>query len=144
MQHHHVSPSPRTSQHPVLRNVSQMQLLAGHRLQDFSCVNIKYCLSHTRTHTLTSMLSDSAIFLLRSMQRDECLIPIRASRETCSHFDRSKEKKKAGWMRGAQRTDAPPSRCPGLLTSLPFNKSSLPSQTALLFFFFHCEAVRRH
>lgn len=30
--------------------------------------------------TLTSLLSDSAIFLLRSIQRDECLIPIRASK----------------------------------------------------------------
>lgn len=30
--------------------------------------------------TLTSQLSDSAIFLLRSMQRDECLIPIGAHR----------------------------------------------------------------
>lgn len=34
--------------------------------------------------TLTSMLSDSAIFLLRSMQRDECLIPIGAG-EICAH-----------------------------------------------------------
>lgn len=32
-----------------------------------------------------SMLSDSAIFLLRSMQRDECLIPIGASRKKCAH-----------------------------------------------------------
>lgn len=31
-----------------------------------------------RCLTLTSPLSDSAIFLLRSMQRDECLIPISA------------------------------------------------------------------
>lgn len=32
-----------------------------------------------RCLALTSPLSDSAIFLLRSMQRDECLIPISAS-----------------------------------------------------------------
>lgn len=31
--------------------------------------------------TLTSLLSDSAIFLLRSIQRDECLIPIRAKKK---------------------------------------------------------------
>lgn len=33
-----------------------------------------------------SVFSDSAIFLLRSMQRDECLIPIRASKNVHSHL----------------------------------------------------------
>lgn len=41
--------------------------------------------------TLTSVFSDSAIFLLRSMQRDECLIPIRASKNVHSEV---KEKKR--------------------------------------------------
>lgn len=38
-----------------------------------------------------SVFSDSAIFLLRSMQRDECLIPIRASKNVHSEV---KEKKR--------------------------------------------------
>lgn len=73
------------------RTVSEMQLLGceNNRRQAakerpttliFSLANEKV----SRYLALTSPLSDSAIFLLRSMQRDECLIPISA-RKNCAH-----------------------------------------------------------
>lgn len=55
-----------------------------------SCVYPFWLLVESKVFTLTSALSDSAIFLRRSMQRDECLIPIGARRSVTP--DRSEER----------------------------------------------------
>lgn len=66
--------------------------------------------------TLTSLLSDSAIFLLRSMQRDECLIPIRACKNVLT-LGRSREKM---WYRECAPFDSQASQ----LFAIRFNSHS--------------------